>query len=228
MQYDDPGHIPGAVFIPNCLQVRLIWRLHNQKEANNVLHFSYATAPPRTQTFANSIYTLVQTAWTGSGHVNSVAQLTSFQAVAVRDMAPTTPSGGYAEIRSNLAAMAGGTDVDPLPANVSFCVSLKTERRGQANRGRVYLCGFHEDTNDASGVPTDEAKNAAVDFIGRIDTAMQSLGYHLGVGQPARAAYDSPVPPHTHHEARAPGVVDVISIAAVDQVWDSTRLRNRL
>ena len=227
-QYDDPGHIKGPVFIPNCLQVRLIWRLANQKEANNVLHFSYAADPPRTQTFANQIYSLVQTALTGSGHINSLAQVMSFQAVALRDMQPTNPPGGYAEIRSNLAALAGGTDTDPLPANVSFVVSLRTERRGQANRGRVYLTGFHEDTNDASGVPTDDAKNAAVDFIGRIDTAMQALGYHLGIGHAARAAYDSPVPPFTHHDARAPGVVDVISITAIDQVWDSTRLRNKL
>lgn len=224
-RFIDPGHIPGAVFIPGVAAVRLIWLLPNGKTASNVMHSSYTTPPARTQTFVNSIFTAVTSAFTGSSHSNSLATTVSLQAVGIRDMAQTSPPGGWAELKSNLAAVAGAGTGDPLPANVAFVISLGTDHRGQANRGRVYLPGFVEATNDASGQCISTARDAAVDFIGRIQTALTGLALPLCIAQPARAAYDSPTPPFTHHEARSAGHQPVISITAPGRTWDSTRLR---
>lgn len=224
-RYVDPGHIPGAVFIPNCASVRIIWTLHNGKIASNVLHGSYTTAPPRTQAWINGLFTAVTTAFSASAHNASISTATTLSAVAVRDMAQTTPPGGWAEIRSNLPGVAGAEGGNPLPANVSYVVSLKSDRRGQAARGRVYLPGFTEDQNTIDGTADPDSGNAAVDFIGRIQGALSSNGLILAIAHPARQEYNSPVPPNTHHDARAAGTVTVNSILKLNDNWDSTRLR---
>lgn len=224
-RYVDPGHINGPVFIPGVAAMRLIWRMPSGKEVSNVLHGSGAVAGNRTQAYVNGLYTAVQTAWESTGYRPACSNLFSLQAVGYRDLSEASPNVGYAEIRSNLAATAGEATDNPLPANVSFVITLKSQFRGQANRGRIYFTGFTEDSNDANGNPEDDLKNALVDFAGAVDSLMTSHGLTLCIAQPARQAYDSPVPPFTHHPAREAGSVPVIGISAHDQLWDSTRLR---
>lgn len=222
-RYVDPGHIPGPVFIPNCVSLRLIWQLPNGKTASNVLHASYTVQPARTQAFLNTIFTMVSTAFTASSHSNSLHTSCSLTAVGIRDMAQTTPAGGYGELLSNLAAVPGAGTGDPLPANVSFVVSLKTGGRGQANRGRVYLPGFTEATNGATGQISDAARNAAVDFLGRIDAGLTTNNLELAIAHPARQAYTGAT--GAQIPARSAGTVQVTGIVAPNLVWDSTRLR---
>jgi hypothetical protein len=225
-RYTDPGHIPGAVFIPNCASVRLIWELANGKQASNVMHGSYTSPPPRTMTWINGLFNAIGTAFAASNHQGNVSDAVRLVAVGVRDMAQTSPPGGWTEIRSDAAAVSGGNGTDPLPPNVSFVVSLKTDRRGQANRGRVYLPGFAENMNTPGGVCDDAASDNAVDFIRRVQTGMSSNGLTLCIAQPARAAYTSPVPPFTEHDQRPARTVQVNSVVKLNNVWDSTRLRS--
>lgn len=224
-RYNDPGHIPGAVFIPNCASVRLIWTLPNGKQANNVLHGRYSTAPARTQAYANSLFDAIVNAFINTNHNDAISSSVTLDAVGIRDMAQTTPPGGWTEIRSNRPASAGQDASHPLPANVSFVVSLKTDRRGQAARGRVYLPGFTEAANDEDGLCDNAVADRAVDFVEGVSAAMNSNGLVLCIAHPARAAYDSPVPPFTHHDARDATTVQVNSILKLNNVWDSTRLR---
>lgn len=224
-RYVDPGHIPGAVFIPNCASVRLIWSLPNGKTANNVLHASYTSPPLRTQAYVNTLYTAITTATATTTHRSSLSPLCALQAVAVRDMAQTDPPGGWTETRSNLGAVNGTGTGDPLPPNVSYVVSLKTDRRGQASRGRVYLTGFTEAQNTPGGDCLNTTGDACVAFIGAVQTAMAGSGLTLAIAHPARNAYDSPTPPFTHHDARGAGTVVVNSILKLNDHWDSTRLR---
>jgi len=225
-RYVDPGHIPGPVFIPNCASVRLIWTLANQKQASNVLHGRYTTAPPRTQTWINGLYAAITAAFATSGLDDDISAAVTLNAVGVRDMAQTTPPGGWAEIRSNVDGVPGNAADDPLPANVSYVVSLKTDGRGQGARGRVYLTGFTEAANDDPGVCDDDVSTRCVQFITGVGAAMQSNGLTLAIAHPARAAYDSPVPPFTHHNARGADTVLVNNITKLNNIWDSTRLRS--
>ena len=221
----DPGHIPGPVFIPLCASVRLIWSLPNGKTASNILHGSYATPPPRTQTWINGLYTAITTAAATTTHRSSLSPLCGLQAVAVRDMAQTTPPGGWTEIRSNLGAVNGTGTGDPLPPSISYVVSLKTDRRGQESRGRVYLTGFTEAQNTPGGDCLNTTGDACVAFIGAVSAAMTANALTLCIAHPARQAYDSPTPPFTHHDVRAAGTVTVNSILKLNDHWDSTRLR---
>lgn len=226
-RYVDPGHIRGAVFIPNCASVRLIWTLPNGKTASNILHGSYTTAPPRTQTWINGLFTAITTGTAFTTHMSSLSPQCRLTAVAVRDMAQTTnPPGGWTEIRSNLGAVAGTGTGDALPANVSYVVSLKTDHRGQQSRGRIYLPGFTEAQNTATGDCLSTTGDACVAFVGNVSSAMTANALTLCIAQPARQAYDSPVPPFTHHDARNAGTVQVNSILKLNDHWDSTRLRS--
>jgi len=221
----DPGHIPGPVFIPGVAAIRLIWLLPNGKSASNILHGHYTSSPPNTQTAVNTLYTAVTTAFTASGLAAAVVGTAELTGVGVRDLAESSPGVGLGEIVSSLSAVTGSATGDALPANVSFVVSLKTGLSRQANRGRVYLPGFAESANQPGGVASDAAKNAAVDFIGRINsTALPASGMSLVIAHPARAGYTGST--GTNHPARSAGFVTVTSILALNNVWDSTRLRS--
>ncbi len=220
----DPGHIAGPIFIPNVAAIRLMWDLPNGKRANNVLHGSFSSGPPNTQTAVNNLYTAFSTALTASGLIAALVPSTEFVAVGVRDLTEITTGIGHGEIVSNLPSTPGTATGDALPPSVSFVVSLKTGLRGQANRGRVYLGGFAESANEPGGIASDAAKNAAVDFIGRIQTAMNAAGLVLCLAHPSRAAYTGST--GTNHPARGAGSVPVTSITALNNVWDSTRLRS--
>lgn len=221
----DDGHIPGPVFIPNCAAIRLFWDLPNGKRATNVLHAQHTGSPPQTQTAVNALYTAVAAALTASGLAAALANTTELVGVGVRKMDNNGFGEGFAEMGSNLGATPGTGGTNALPANVSFVVTLRTGLSRQANRGRVYLPGFIEETNMApGGIASDEAKNAAVDFIGRISNAFTSASMTLCIAHPARKSYTGST--GTSHPARSAGTVPVTSILALNNVWDSTRLRS--
>jgi hypothetical protein len=108
---------------------------------------------------------------------------------------------------------------------VSFVVSLKTGLAGQANRGRVYLTGFTETNNQPGGIASDAVKNACVAFMGDVNSAFTAIAHPLCIAHPRRAGYTSATTGRVFPE-RAPGSVPVISIAALNNIWDSTRLRS--
>lgn len=220
----DLGHIKGPVFIPNCATVRVIWQLSNGKQAHNILHGSYTAFSLTTQTAVNTLYTAIGSALTSSAHVGDISNTTQLLAIGVRDMAQVSPGVGHGEIISNLAAIVGTGGTNPLPPNVSFVVSLKTGLSLQANRGRVYLPGYDEAVNVGVGIISDTAKNNSVQFVSTVAAAMHAQGLELCIAHPARAAYDGDA--GAHHPARDAGTVLVTSMSALNNVWDSTRLRS--
>jgi hypothetical protein len=223
----DPGHIFGPVFIPQCAAIRLVWTLINGKQATNVLHASYTTTPPNTQVFVNGLFTAISAHFTSSGLAAVVHTGVHLAFVGIRDMAEVPPAGsgvGHGEIVSNLAAVPGAAPAgDPLPANISFVVSLKTGLARQANRGRVYLTGFTEGGNDTGGNATTAVSAACTSFVSGISSDLTTNALTLAIAHPARKAYDNalghPVP------ARNAGTVQVTNIVSLNNVWDSTRLR---
>jgi hypothetical protein len=124
-----------------------------------------------------------------------------------------------------LGAVVGTGTGDALPPSISFVVSLKTGKAGQSNRGRVYLTGFTETNNQPGGIATDALKNACVSFMGDVNTALSGISHQLSIAHPKRAEYTS-LTTGRHFPERAAGYVQVISIVALNNVWDSTRLRS--
>lgn len=220
----DPGYIPGPALIPGVAAIRLIWQLPNQKIANNVLHGHYTGTPITTQTAINALMTSIGAAFTAR-LATSCAPTFQLNAVGYRDMADAGGGTGHGEIVSNLGAIVGTGTGDVLPPSISFVVSLKTGLAGQANRGRVYLTGFTEANNQPGGIATDTLKNACVAFMGDVNAAFTAISHPLCIAHPHRAGYTSATSGRVFPE-RAAGSVPVISIAALNNVWDSTRLRS--
>lgn len=219
----DDGHIKGPVFIPSCAAVRLIWTLPNGKQGHNILHGSYTTFALGTQANVNTLATAIF-AGLGSSALNAqLATTTTLLAVGVRDMAQVSPGVGHGEIISNIAGVLGTAAGDALPNNVAFVVSLKTGLSLQANRGRVYIPGFAEAANGANGQANAAVGTAAVAFVTAIQSAMTAQGLTLCIAHPARKAYTGAA--GAPHLDRPAGTVQVTSIASINNVWDSTRLR---
>lgn len=224
-RYTDPGHIPGPVYIPAVVAVRLMWRLTNGKQANNILHASYVTPPVIDTAFVNALFTSLTT---GAGPVALLALISSqvkLEAVGVRNMANSgTPGTGYGEVISSSTPVAG-TDAasDPLPATVSAVVSLKTGFSGQANRGRIYFTGFTEASNTSAGKINGALNTALVGYVTAIDAAFDSRSLTFCIAHPARQAYTGSA--GAEHPARAAGNVAVTSWNTLNTEWDTTRLR---
>lgn len=223
----DLGHIKGPVYIANCVSVRLIWTLPNLKRASNILHATFVTVPTFSQSWINGLQTAINSAFTAStlpGQLHAQTQLT---AVGVRNMAqdPIT-TFGFAEWLSNGAGVNGSAAAGgPLPANVSYCVSLRTGLSRQANRGRVYLAGFSINSSTAAGTATAAVQTGSADFITRVQTALASTTPSLvmAIAHPARQGYTGRT--GVQYGARSPGAIKVDSIVGRDVVWDTVRLR---
>jgi hypothetical protein len=220
----DPGHIFGPVFIPNCAAIRLVWTLVNGKQASNVLHASFSTPPPNTQVFINGLFTAISSGFTSSGLAAVVHSGVHLAFVGLRDLTEISPGVGHGEIVSNLAAVPGTAPAaDPLPANISFVVSLKTGLAGQANRGRVYVTGFTEGGNDPGGNASIAVSNAATAFIANVSSDLTTNALSMCIAHPARNGYTGDT--GAVHPARQAGTVLVTNIVSLNNVWDSTRLR---
>lgn len=223
----DPGRIPGKVFIDNCVTIRLFWELANKKIAFNVLHASYVSEPPLTEAYVEALQTTIEGALNTSTWPTSLDVETRLKAVGIRDMRDTGDGTGLAEWVSSGGGVPGtGIAGGPLPFQLAFVVSLKTGFAGQANRGRVYLPGLHSSCMTSDGLIDDGDKNSAVNFIKGIRDSIDNQGLTLCIAHPARQAYTGR--DDTPHPARASGTVPVTNIVALDNTFDTQRLRARI
>src|SRR5262249_49479204 len=152
-----------------------MWTLPNGKQANNILHQKYGT-PINTQAGVNSLFTSISTAFTSSGYAGLCSPPFKLFAVGYREPSDAGDRHPPREIVSNLGATSATGTGDPLPINVSFVVTLKTGRSGQANRGRVYLTGFTEGQNDTNGNAIAAVGTDCVSFITSVSGALSSSG----------------------------------------------------
>src|SRR5512138_3849544 len=134
----DQGRIPGAIIIPNCVQVRLIWTLPNTKTVYNVLHGSVAGGFSATTAVADAVFTALKAnaGWTSwKARVNSGVALFGLD---LRDLrTPNMPI-----VASTTGSSAGTGAGTALPPGDAFVVTLRTANAGRAFRGRVYLPGL--------------------------------------------------------------------------------------
>lgn len=113
-------------------------------------------------------------------------------------------------------ASGGGVASDMLPISLTVCVTLRTQRRGRAYRGRVYIAGFVENQLD-NQVWSGEAVNQALDIVTAIQDACSTTGWTFGVrsgqldGTPRQEAIITPV----------------ISVLSRSSLVTSQRRRNR-
>lgn len=217
----DPGHVPGAVVIPNAVQVRMIWTLPNTKTVYNVLHGRVAGGFNATTVVAQAIFAalLADAGWT-----NWRAQVStgvSIVGIDLRDLR----QANMPTLQSTGGSVAGTGASGAIPPGDAFCVTLRTSQVGPGARGRVYLPGLDFSALAAGGVASANTVTRAPAFVTALQTAMAGQGMTLAIAQPARAEYTNPIT-GTHHPARAANInLDVTAIVARNNVLDHQRRR---
>ena len=170
--------------ISGCIQVKLAF-VGIGGAAYNVLHFTKAGSATIDQTDAEAIDAAAKTAWTANMAPRCASNVGLARA-SVRDLSsPNQP-----EYAGSGATVVGSDPAgDSLPGGVALCVTIRTALSGKSFRGRVYVGLWNENNNDLNGLPVPAAATAAVGFLSDFATAMESLGFVLGVAsRPANAS----------------------------------------
>ena len=217
----DPGHIPGPIVIPGCMQIRLLWVQDSARIAVNVLHARYSGGFPGTIAMANSILTSLAGAYTGTG---------------LADFAPTTSNLGGVDLRdlgvinqpiiSSSAGGAPGTSSGAAqPNEVALVMTLRTALTSQANRGRIYQPNWATNALGAGNLVAAAAVTALTAFGADIRSIINAtVPLIMVLAHPARAEYTSPRTGRLH-PARPAGTVDVTAVIVRDNHWDTVRRR---
>lgn len=216
----DPGYIPGPLVIPNCLEVKLLWALPNGKQATNVLHAQINDFFVLSQTTLDTVADSLFSGGPAGDLAAHQANTSSLVAMEWKDL--RTP---YAlTLRSTVDPVPGGSTDQPLPEQNAFVVTLGTNFSGRQNRGRVYLPSFTTAACIAAGRMSSTIVAICVAFVQDIHDTLAANSAQLAIAQPARASYVSPFTGHTI-PARDANIVEVVSISALDNKFDSQRRR---
>lgn len=215
----DPGRIPGAVVIPNGIQVRLIWTLPNSKTVYNVLHATVGGGFSATSTVAETIRAAIvaSAGWTTLRPLLNSG--VSFAGVDLRDLR----SLNNPIFQSTGGAVAGTGAGTALPPGDALVVTLRTATVGRGARGRVYLPGWDSTAMAAGGVAAAGTVTAATGFINAVSTAMSASGATLSIANPARAAYTGTT--GAAHAARTAAMLLVTTVVTRNNIFDHQRRR---
>lgn len=115
-----------------------------------------------------------------------------------------------------VGTQVGGTSGDPLPGNVSLCVSFRTASRGRSFRGRNYVCGLVE--------PNVSGNTISPTWSESVVLAYQLLAVPDEIFPPAFTW--GVVSRFTNNQPRSSGVFTPITqVLVVDNFVDSQRRR---
>lgn len=165
-----------ALQITNGLQLKLYYNITTQL-AINVLGMTPTGTVTVNQALAETIGAMVKSAWSAqmAPHCSTANSLVR---VGIRDLR----IANLPEFRDTGAAVPGtGGIAEALPAYTALVVTLRTAKAGKSFRGRVYLPGWTENENTASGTSSTAAGTAGVAFINAIGSGLQSSALKLAV-----------------------------------------------
>jgi len=157
----------GNLPVPSGVEVKLVWNLGTSPHALNILHYANPQNTIINQALANSLDTSIKAAFSSSNLALSMATTFSLHHIEIRSM---TSNANPWYVASGAAVPGAGTG-NPLPAATSFVLTFKTGLRGRSYNGRIYLCGWTEDANDAAGGCTQASATAAINFMASLNAA---------------------------------------------------------
>lgn len=207
--------------VPDGAIVKLYWAI-NGALALNVMGARVLSGTTFNQTLANTLGTAIKSAFSAN-LAASLSTSASLVRVGVRDLR----ADHLPEFRDVNAAIPGSATGDPLPASVAMCVTQRTGLAGKSFRGRTYLSGFAEGSNDATGSSASAAATASINFMAAVAAAMNSNGLKAAVV--SRPAEHYTIVKTTFH-ADGSSTSDVLSdvSAKTGQVNDITAYESRL
>lgn len=174
----------AALVIPNAGMLTLQWS-GSQGAWNNVLGLIGVPALPIfDQTLANGIFADVKTAATNSALMSNMATTVVLEGVKIRSLSVANQP----EFVGAGTPLAGGGTGDMLPLSVAACITIRTAFAGKRFRGRVYLSGWDELMNDASGRQAAAVNTTGVAFLQGLAGALLARSMDLAVlGRPRDA-----------------------------------------
>jgi hypothetical protein len=201
-----------AVVVANAGFLTLRWGSGGTPAWMNVIGILNAGNIAFTQTLANTLDTAVKAAVTSSNLVSNLAPAASLISCSIRDLrSPNQP-----EYVGSGAAVPGtaATESNLLPLQTALVITLRTALAGRRYRGRVYLAGYAELQNSATGTMVGTV--GSVNFVTAIKSALMSNGLDMAVV--SRPKPNLPVP-------WAGAATAVTAVVARDSVWDTQRRR---
>jgi hypothetical protein len=215
----DPGHIPGPIVIPNCIQVNLMWTQDDGKQAVNVLHARVPGTYTPTVGQANGLLGLMGGDLFNQGILGHMPATSALAAVHMRDLrAPMLPF-----ILSDGPTHPGTSIAAALPNEVAIVLTEKTGLSGPSNRGRIYLPNWDASAVAAGNVIDPSLVNDLTGLGAMWMASFAASGLTMCIGQPARAAYTGST--GRDHPARPAGTVDVTQVVCRDNHFDTQRKR---
>jgi hypothetical protein len=216
--------------IANCALVRLLWS-EGAVALINVLAASKPGTVVINQGLANTLGAAIKNDLTTSGLANKLHSSISLQKVGIKDVS-TPYNVEYFDTGAGVPGLATG---DPLPTQTALVITLRTAKAGKSFRGRVYIGGWGELSNDPNHVCEPVSSAAALAFVNSINTSLIASGMHLAVAsRPAEKVVTTVETIHadgttstkvTTLNARTGTTQDVVAVELRNSVWDSQRRR---
>lgn len=218
------------LFVGGSAFVYLYWGLSGQL-AVNVLGMQVSGAVTFNQALAENLGTAIKAAFTAN-LATHYATSSNLARIGVRDYG----SANRPEFRDTGAPAPGIGTGDPLPPGTAMCCTTRTALSGKSFRGRIYLGGWAESTNDTSGNQTSVSATAGLAFLGAVKTACAGQGLNLAVvSRPSDEVQlvrrRTPVGGETTEEilsttkAKPGGVTPVTAIESRSVWWETQRRR---
>jgi len=201
------------------MQIRLRFTMHG-RDTNNIVFFRYPPASPPNQSRTNALATATATNFSANLAPRMGAQ-TIFQGVNIRDV----NTAGQIEFIGSTTPQAGTAVVESMPNNVALCVSLPTGTTGPGGRGRLYLGGWSEAENDATGQISSAASTAAFNFCATLNNDVAAAFGSPSNWVVARRNHPAYTIPAVNVAAQAGQSNNVLNFLVRDTVWDSQRRR---
>jgi hypothetical protein len=185
------------------------------------------------QALAEALGTAIKTAFT-TNLASFMNVTTALDRVGIRDIR----AANLPEYRDTGARVFGTEPgVDALPKGLATCVTLRTAATGRSFRGRSYISGWSETSNDQNGFTGSGANTAALNFLSAIRSAFTTNGLTMVVlSRPSfrttivETSYDAAgnvLETHTAtHNARPGLITDVVALESRNTRWEYQRRRD--
>jgi hypothetical protein len=199
--------------------------------AINVMGAVVNGTPVFDQALADSLGAAIKSAWTANlaTHMGTNVSLVR---VGIRNL----QQANLPEFRDSGAAVSGTAVGDTLPVQTALCITLRTAQAGKSFRGRVYLPGWAEADNNATGVASSAAATAGVSFVNAVHAALSTHAMGLGVlSYPSLDKVIQEITTHadgstttrrlSHQTAKTGRVSAVVNLESRTAAWETIRRR---
>src|SRR5262245_26925886 len=131
--------------VANASLLRLIWSLPAGGSMVNVLGVFTAGGVVVNQALANTLAAAIKSSFSTGAYKTHIPTGNALATVGIRDIRNVD----LPEYVDSAAAVPGTAAGDQLARQVALVVTLRTAFAGRGNRGRIYLGGFDEASEDA-------------------------------------------------------------------------------